>query len=446
MTKWFIAVLLTSAVSLAGFSADVSGDKYVGLDDLAVIAANWLSAQAPDCLGDTGSDCQVDMADLAVLSQQWQWIECISTATASSQENGSLIPSNAIDGSMSSRWSSSFFDNQWIQVDYGVSRTGYGVTIYWENAYAREYSITVSENGANWTTVFYTAVSDGGTDDINFPLQSFRYLRVNCIDRVTQYGSSIYEIVLKSDDDCHEPPTTRQLVWSDEFTGPSISTANWNWETGGGGWGNNEWEYYTNSTENSYIQDGSLIIVARKDHLGHDYTSARMTTKNKRYFKYGRMEARLKLPALTQGIWPAFWMMPQSSVYGGWAASGEIDIMEAINQPFTVYGTIHYGGSWPNHKNSGGSYGDGRDFSADYHIYAIEWEPTRIRWYIDDILYVTKTSWYTDGYPFPAPFDQPFYFILNVAVGGEWPKYPDETTIFPQYMYIDYIRVYQDVP
>jgi beta-glucanase (GH16 family) len=441
--QWILSILTVTGTCFAYFGADLDKDRYVGLSDLAIIAAYWLDNGNVGCSGDTGTDCRVDMTDLAKLAEQWQWMECVSTATASSQESDSYPASAAIDGSLSTRWSSAFSDNQWLQIDLGQTRTLYGLTIYWEAAYAKVYNVRLSHNASSWTTVYSDSNGNGGTDDITFAEQSARYIRINCVTRFTEYGSSIYEVVLKSHDCCRTPSVEWELVWSDEFDGTAIKTANWNWEIGAGGWGNNELQYYTNSTENSYINNGSLVIVARKNHLGHDYTSARMTTKNKHSFLYGRMEASIKLPALKQGIWPAFWMMPAGSVYGGWAASGEIDIMEAINQPYTVYGTIHYGGSWPNNQNSGAEYSNGTNFSQDYHTYAIEWEPTQIRWYVDDVLYSTKTSWYTSGYPYPAPFDQPFYFILNLAVGGNWPGYPDATTTFPQTMYIDYVRVYQ---
>ena len=236
------------------------------------------------------------------------------------------------------------------------------------------------------------------------------------------------------------------LVWSDEFAGTTIDPANWEHQIGGGGWGNNEWEYYTDRPENSFVAGGYLHIVARQEsYNGSDYTSARMRTQHKQDFRYGRLEARIKLPS-GQGIWPAFWMMPSDAVYGGWAASGEIDILEAINIPNTVYGTLHYGGGWPNNTSSGGSYADGGDFSDDFHVYTLEWEPDVMRWYVDGVWYHTETSatWYTNAAPGNprAPFDQYFHFILNIAVGGNWPGYPDGSTVFPQEMLVDWVRVY----
>jgi len=247
-----------------------------------------------------------------------------------------------------------------------------------------------------------------------------------------------------------------QLVWSDEFDGTSLNTSNWSYQTGDGcpalcGWGNNEWQWYTDDSENLYIDtiNGHLVMVARENHLGHDYTSAKIVSHGKQEFLYGKYEARIQLPS-TQGIWPAFWMMPADSVYGGWPLSGEIDIMESINIADTIYGVLHFGSTWPNNASSGGSYSDGTDFSLNFHKYTLEWEPDVMRWYVDDILYSTKTSsqWYSDGAPGNdiAPFDQYFYFIFNIAVGGDWPGCPDGTSVFPQQMLIDYVRVYQMNP
>ncbi|MBN1511896.1 MAG: family 16 glycosylhydrolase [Phycisphaerae bacterium] len=243
------------------------------------------------------------------------------------------------------------------------------------------------------------------------------------------------------------------LIWSDEFDGTSLNTANWEYMIGTGtdyglpaGWGNNELQYYTSRTQNLYVADGLLHIVARAEsYAGADYTSARIRTQNKQEFLYGQLEARIKLPS-TKGIWPAFWMMPTDSPYGGWAACGEIDIVESINVATTVYGTIHYGGAWPNNVNSGGSLSNGTNFGNDFHEYAIEWAPDSIRWFVDGVPYHLETSatWYSESAPGNdrAPFDSPFHFLLNVAVGGDWPGYPDGSSQFPQEMVVDWVRVY----
>lgn len=443
------AVLMVPAICFGRFAADFDGDKYVGLEDLATLASYWLDPENPDCVGDTGSDCQVDMDDIAKLAQQWQWMECVSSAAASSQENASYSASNAIDGNMSTRWSSAFADNQWLQIDLGQLRNIDGLTIDWEDAYARVYNVQVSVDGDDWSTIYSESNGNGGTDDMNFPEQSIQYIRINCITRATQYGSSIYEVQLKSNDSCRGSSAAWQLVWSDEFDGTQLNMNNWSYQIMGDG-GNNEWQYYTSRPANSWVRDGYLTIQAKKEDYyaegrTYHYTSARLRTAGKQDFLYGRMEARIKLPK-GQGIWPAFWMMPTDSVYGGWAASGEIDIMESINQATSVYGTLHYGGNWPENTSSGCSYSNETDYSQAFHVYAIEWDPAFFKWYVDGQLYCMKTNWWSSAGQYPAPFDQPFHFILNVAVGGNWPGYPDTATIFPQSMDVDYVRVYQFVP
>lgn len=240
-----------------------------------------------------------------------------------------------------------------------------------------------------------------------------------------------------------------QLVWNDEFSGADIDLDKWEYEVNGQGGGNNELQYYTDRPRNSFIQDGNLIILAMNESFtGTDgtrqYTSARLHTRNKGDWKYGRFDIKAKLP-YGQGLWPAIWMMPTNSVYGGWAASGEIDIMELLGQESNrVYGTLHYGGSYPNNSHSGSSFRlPSGSFATDYHLFTIEWEENEFRWYVDGILYLTQNEWSTNVAPYPAPFDQEFYLILNVAVGGNWPGNPDETTIFPQTMVVDYVRVYK---
>lgn len=240
-----------------------------------------------------------------------------------------------------------------------------------------------------------------------------------------------------------------ELIWSDEFDGSELDSTKWSFQFGTGsaeglsGWGNAELQYYTDRSENVFLSGGNLHIVARQEAFqGMDYTSARMRSIHNGDWRYGRFEIRAKMPK-GQGIWPAIWMMPTDAVYGRWPASGEIDIMELVgHQPNIVHGTVHYG---PPHTYNGGSYTRPTgDFSDDFHVYAVEWENGEIRWYIDDILYHTQTNWFSDGHGFPAPFDQRFHFILNIAVGGHWPGSPNHTTQFPQEMVVDYVRVYKD--
>jgi len=245
------------------------------------------------------------------------------------------------------------------------------------------------------------------------------------------------------------------LVWSDEFEGSSLDAANWNIDIGDGcpdlcGWGNNELEYYR--AQNVTVADGNLILTAKEEYYGgRSFTSGKVHTRDKQYFVYGRIEMRAKIPT-GGGMWPAFWMMPQDDAYGGWAASGEIDIMESTNSTTSIGGTIHYGGSYPDNTYSSGSYSlGGANFADEYHVYAVEWDPEQIRWYVDDALYSTKYSWqwYSDGDPDNplAPFDQDFYIILNAAVGGNLTGCLNPgcvTADLPQEFLIDYVRVYQE--
>ena len=240
------------------------------------------------------------------------------------------------------------------------------------------------------------------------------------------------------------------LVWADEFDAAQLDPEKWFFEEGDGsqygipGWGNNELEWYLPNS--AQLENGNLVITARNESSnGKDFTSARINTRDRFAFRYGRIEARIRLPG-GQGIWPAFWLLPQDDAYGTWAASGEIDIMEAINLGGAggneVHGTIHYGGAWPNNVFSGEGYVAPADATAEFHTYAIEWDATEIRWYVDNVLYAMRNTWYSTGGAFPAPFDQPFYILINVAVGGNWPGSPDGSTVFPVTMEVDWVRVY----
>jgi len=242
------------------------------------------------------------------------------------------------------------------------------------------------------------------------------------------------------------------LVWSDEFNGPDGSrpdAAKWNFEVGGNGWGNQELQYYTSRPENSFVRGGNLVIQALKesftgpDHVTRNYTSARMTTQGLFEQAYGRFEARLKIPR-GQGIWPAFWLLGNDFGKIGWPACGEIDIMENIGkEPSTTHGSMHgpgYSGDFDFtsvYKLPGGVH-----FFDDFHVFAIEWEPGIVRFFVDQELYATFT-------PSRLPagmkwvFDHPFFIVLNVAAGGVWPGPPDSNTVFPQAMLVDYVRVYK---
>ncbi|NNE43530.1 MAG: family 16 glycosylhydrolase [Gemmatimonadetes bacterium] len=240
-----------------------------------------------------------------------------------------------------------------------------------------------------------------------------------------------------------------QLVWSDEFDGTRLDLTKWEPEIGDGcptlcGWGNNELEYYR--AENATVAGGFLTITAKQEIFGNRlYTSARLRTLNQGDWERGRFEMRAKMP-IGQGLWPAFWMLPTDSVYGTWAASGEIDIMEYLgHKPFEVLGTLHYGDTAPGNVFSGNTYvKPGPDnFNDGFHDFALEWDECEMRWYVDGLHYATQASWYTVGEPWPAPFDERFHILLNLAVGGNLPGPPDTSTVFPAEMVVDYVRVYQ---
>ena len=254
------------------------------------------------------------------------------------------------------------------------------------------------------------------------------------------------------------------LVWSDEFDGDALDRTKWGYELGNwkldadgnyvtNGWGNNEQEFYTDA--NAAVKDGILTIAARKEHYSdpvqgeYEYTSARLSTQHLFSACGGRIEVRARCDA-GKSLWPAIWMLPEDSVYGGWAASGEIDIMEGWGStPEKICGTIHFGDVWPNNTYLTNNYEFPAGTSAaDWHTYAVEWESGEIRWYVDDTLYSTQTDWNSAGHAYPAPFDQNFYLILNLAVGGHFDGVDGihaEPATFAdgeKQFQIDYVRVY----
>ncbi|MCL6603879.1 MAG: carbohydrate binding domain-containing protein [Paenibacillus sp.] len=246
------------------------------------------------------------------------------------------------------------------------------------------------------------------------------------------------------------------LVWSDEFNDETIDSTKWTYDLGDGtvvgnpGWGNNEQQWYTNEEKNVKEKDGKLIITALKEEQGgKPYTSSRIKTKGLYSKTYGKFEIRAKAPT-GKGYWPAIWMLPENTVYGQWASSGEIDIMEGWgSRPNTVAGTIHYGAQWPDNIYSGKEYlFPGNSTIEEFHTYALEWEPGEMRWYVDGVLYSTKNDWYSlsNGQPannaYPAPFNQEFHLLMNLAVGGNFDGNPTSETVFPKSMEIDYVRVY----
>lgn len=258
--------------------------------------------------------------------------------------------------------------------------------------------------------------------------------------------------------------TEPHLIWCDEFDGDTLDMTKWSYEIGNwmldangnyitNGWGNNEREFYTDS--NSSVHDGILTIAARNENYSdlvqgeYEYTSARLSTQHLFSTCGGRIEVRARCDS-GKSLWPAIWMLPEDSVYGGWAASGEIDIMEGWGStPEKICGTVHFGDVWPNNTYLTNDYTFPQgDSTENWHTYAIEWESGEIRWYVDDTLYSIQNDWYSANHAYPAPFDQNFYLILNLAVGGNFDGvdgiYADPSVFADgeRHFEIDYVRVY----
>ena len=269
------------------------------------------------------------------------------------------------------------------------------------------------------------------------------------------FNKQTANIKIKNDDeqmpydvDDYETPSSYagwSLAWADEFDGTKINTDWWTHEIGNGdnGWGNNEMEYYTDGEENSRIENGKLVIEARDDSWnGKKYTSARMITKDKKTFGFSRTDIRARLP-FGQGIWPALWMLGNNIDEKGWPACGEIDILELVgHQPSTSHATVHWGQDFSNWKYIGDDYMiNGEIFNDRFHVFSLVREYNRMWFYVDDILIFDFDYQDTQGQPYP--FNEQFFFIFNVAIGGNWPGSPDETTQFPQRMEVDYVRVFE---
>jgi beta-glucanase (GH16 family) len=269
------------------------------------------------------------------------------------------------------------------------------------------------------------------------------------------------------------------LVWDDEFEGDTIDRTKWDFDLGNGfydynnhawvpGWGNEELQYYTDDPRNAFVRDSVLHLCALKEPLhGCGYTSARLKTRRRDGTplfnqRYGKFEFRARVPH-GKGLWPALWMLPQDDRYGGWAASGEIDVMEILGeQPGKVLGSTHYGSGFPKRELTTHTHVlPGGGSVADWHVYAVEWEPGVIRWSLDGVVWATQDFWWScsktrdgqgiearrasDVNPWPAPFDQPFYLVMNVAVGGNFPGVPNPATAFPAQLLVDYVRVYERI-
>ena len=234
------------------------------------------------------------------------------------------------------------------------------------------------------------------------------------------------------------------LVWQDEFASTTIDETKWTHEIGGNGWGNQEEQYYTDRVENSYIENGNLVIEAKKEsYNGSSYTSARMITSGKYSVKYGRIDIRAKLPN-ARGTWPALWMLGDNIWTESWPKCGEIDIMELVGyDPTTVHSTVHWGNSTNDKGINGGGFYKEEGFTEKYHVYTLIWDYNQLQFLVDDeVIHTIPRNQIDGGYTYP--FDKSFFFIFNIAVGGTWGGLQGiDQSAFPQKMYVDYIRVFQ---
>ncbi|MDH2427183.1 discoidin domain-containing protein [Sphaerisporangium sp. TRM90804] len=374
-------------------------------------------------------------------------------------------PARAFDRDPASRWATSsttgWVDPGWIYVDLGAVAQISRVVLQWDPAYARAFQIQTSNDAVNWTPIYSTTTGTGFKQTLTVS-GSGRYVRMYGTQRSSAYGYSLWEFQVWGTGGAPNtppplPPDPRnppQLVWSDEFNGAAGSKpdpAKWTIDTGTGP--NNELEYYTNNNNASMNGSGSLVMEARREATPGSscpggtcqYTSHRMNTGGKFTFTYGRVEARVKVPK-GNGLWPAFWMMGADFLTGRpWPYNGEIDIMEVLGKDtFTAYSTVHAPA-----YNGGGGIGapytlpGGADFASDYHVWAANWDSRGIVYTLDGRTVFTLSKDEVERTRGPWVFDHPFYLILNLAVGGDWPGPPDASTGFPKQMLVDYVRVYQ---
>ncbi len=276
---------------------------------------------------------------------------------------------------------------------------------------------------------------------------------LSCIDKEkrnsTDDPKKVKNTTTSQNEYTYGPGRDWKLAWSDEFEVDSIDKKNWNFQVVEAGHFNDEWQRYTNSSKNAYIEDGSLIIKAiheSDDHGMDQFTSARLHTANKRTFKYGKIVARAKLP-FSNGIWPAFWMLGTNINENGgdtpWPQSGEIDIFELYGSKndSLVEANIHYADESDSHANMGAvpfNLEEGR-FADAFHIFELEWDANRVAWSVDGVEYASMPITADEM----SEFHKEFFILLNVAVGGEWAGRPDASSVFPQYMYVDWVRVYK---
>ncbi len=384
-------------------------------------------------------------------------------AVASSEQNdpqcNPCTADKAFDNDPASRWATNpttgWVDPGWIYVDLGATAQIKQVVLQWDPAYGKAYQIQVSPDASTWTSIYSTTTGDGFKDVIN-ATGSGRYVRMYGTARSSTYGYSLWEFSVYGTGGAPITPPAQpadpvfpatRLVFGDDFNGPAgtkVDQTKWTIDPGAGQ--NGEQEYYTNGDNAAMDGQGHLVMTAKKENVGGAaYTSHRMNTGGKFTFQYGRVEARIKVPK-GQGFWPAFWMMGADFLTGRpWPYNGEVDIMEVLGKDTTTsYSTLHA----PMY-NGGGGYGQpyklpsGAALSDDFHVWAAQWDSKGITFFLDNqqVFYASKET--VENTRGAWIFDHPFYIILNLAVGGDWPGPVDATTPFPSQMLVDYVHVYQ---
>ncbi|HVQ90406.1 MAG TPA: discoidin domain-containing protein [Mycobacteriales bacterium] len=386
---------------------------------------------------------------------------------ASSSQNdggcGNCTPAKALDRDPATRWATAagtgWVDPGWIYVDLGATATISQVVLQWDPAYATAYQLQTSADAANWTTIYSTAAGHGFREAVNVT-GTGRYVRMFGTARGSPYGYSLWEFQVYGTGGAPTAPPAlppnvtfpaTRLVFGDEFNTPAGSTpdgAKWTPETGPGV--NNELEYYTNNRNAATDGAGNLVLEVRRETTAGSscpggpcqYTSARLNTASHFSFTYGHVEARIKVSG-TAGLWPAFWLLGANFSTVSWPACGEIDIMEHVGRaPNAVYSTLHapaYNGG----NGFGAPFTIGGDFASAFHTYAVDWDSTHMTFYVDGTAFFTVNKASLETSRGPWVYDHPFFLLLNNAIGGDFPGPPDGSTVLPQRMSIDYVRVFQ---
>ncbi|PSL52985.1 F5/8 type C domain-containing protein [Saccharothrix carnea] len=391
---------------------------------------------------------------------------------SSFQDDGACpacTPAKALDFNPATRWATSattgWVDPGWIYVDLGATAQVSKVVVQWDPAFATGFEIQTSANASSWTTI-HTVTAGTGFKQTFTVNGTGRYVRLNLTKRSGQYGYSLWEFQVYGTGGSPTPPPAQapdpgnplRLVWSDEFNataGSRPDSAKWRPEIGTGQ--NAELQYYTDNRNAFTDGAGNMVLEARREVTPGSacpvdpvsgsgtcqYTSARLITEGKASWTYGRFEARVKVSG-TKGLWPAFWMLGTDIFKGTpWPASGEIDIMEHLGrEPNTAYQTIH-GPAYFGGGGIGKMHDIGQDYANAFHVFRVDWNSKGMVFSIDDVTVLTIDKATVEATRGPWVFDKPFFILLNNAVGGEWPGPPDATTVFPQRMLVDYVRVYQ---